>query len=100
MVLVIPLVLVAMISAIVGNVMQFGMQFSPESIKPDIKKISPIGGLKKIFALKNLVEFFKSVIKIIFLSCCGLLTLSTPALAIWLIFHIAAVPAYCRWSVY
>ena len=68
LVLIIPLVLVAMISAIVGNVMQFGMLFSPESIKPDIKKISPIGGLKKIFALKNLVEFFKSVIKIIFLS--------------------------------
>ena len=68
LILVIPLVLVAMISAIVGNVMQFGMLFSPESIKPDIKKISPIGGLKKIFALKNLVEFFKSVIKIVFLS--------------------------------
>ena len=68
LILVIPLVLVAMISAIAGNVMQFGMLFSPESIKPDIKKISPIGGLKKIFALKNLVEFFKSVIKIIFLS--------------------------------
>lgn len=66
--LIIPLVLVAMIAAIAGNVFQFGMLFAPESIKPDIKKISPIGGLKKIFALKNLVEFFKSIIKIIFLS--------------------------------
>ena len=66
--LIIPLVLVAMFSAIVGNIMQFGMLFAPEGIKPDIKKISPIGGLKKIFAMKNLVEFFKSVIKIIFLS--------------------------------
>lgn len=66
--LIIPLVLVAMISAIAGNVMQFGLLFAPEGIKPDIKKISPIGGLKKIFAIKNLVEFFKSVIKIVFLS--------------------------------
>ena len=66
--LIIPLVLVAMFSAIVGNIMQFGMLFAPEGIKPDIKKISPIGGLKKIFAMKNLVEFFKSVIKIVFLS--------------------------------
>ena len=66
--LILPLVAVAMLSAIIGNVAQFGLLFAPESIKPDIKKISPIGGLKKIFALKNLVEFFKSVIKIIFLS--------------------------------
>ncbi|WP_257265513.1 type III secretion system export apparatus subunit SctU [Endozoicomonas sp. ONNA2] len=66
--LLIPLVAVAMFSAIIGNVMQFGLLFAPEGIKPDIQKISPVGGLKKIFAMKNLVEFFKSVIKIVFLS--------------------------------
>ena len=66
--LTIPLVLVAVISAVAGNALQFGFLFAAESIKPDIKKISPIGGLKKIFAIKNLVEFFKSIIKIAFLS--------------------------------
>lgn len=66
--LLLPLVLVAMVSSILGNVMQFGLLFSGESIKPDIKKIDPVGGMKKIFALKNLVEFFKSIIKIVFLS--------------------------------
>ncbi len=66
--LLIPLVAVSAASAIIGNIMQFGMLFAPEGIKPDINKISPVGGLKKIFALKNLIEFFKSVIKIIFLS--------------------------------
>lgn len=66
--LLIPLIAVAMFSAIVGNVMQFGLLFAPEGIKPDIEKISPVGGLKKIFAMKNLVEFFKSVIKILFLT--------------------------------
>lgn len=66
--LLLPLVAVSMLGAIIGNVMQFGFLISGESIKPDIKKISPIGGLKKIFAIKNLVEFFKSVIKIVFLS--------------------------------
>ena len=66
--LLLPLVMVAMLSAIIGNVMQFGMLFSSESIKPDIKKIDPVGGMKKIFALKNLIEFFKSIIKILFLS--------------------------------
>ncbi|USE34668.1 type III secretion system export apparatus subunit SctU [Endozoicomonas sp. SCSIO W0465] len=66
--LLLPLIAVSAVSAIIGNVMQFGMLFAPEGIKPDINKISPVGGLKKIFALKNLIEFFKSIIKIIFLS--------------------------------
>ncbi len=66
--LLLPLVMVSMLSAIIGNVMQFGFLLAGEGIKPDIKKISPIAGFKRIFAVKNLVEFFKSVIKIIFLS--------------------------------
>lgn len=66
--LILPLVMVSMLSAIIGNVMQFGFLIAGESIKPDLKKISPIGGFKKIFAIKNLVEFLKSIIKIVFLS--------------------------------
>ena len=66
--LLVPLIVVTAIAAIAGNLLQFGFLFAPESIKPDIKKISPIGGFKKIFALKNLIEFIKSVIKIVFLS--------------------------------
>ncbi|MET4695267.1 type III secretion system export apparatus subunit SctU [Endozoicomonas lisbonensis] len=66
--LLIPLVGVTLLGAIIGNIMQFGFLLAGESIKPDLKKISPIGGFKKIFAMKNLMEFFKSVVKIIFLS--------------------------------
>ena len=66
--LLIPLVAVSMFGAIVGNLIQFGFLFAPEGIKPDIKKISPVGGFKRIFAMKNLVEFIKSIVKIIFLS--------------------------------
>ena len=66
--LLIPLVGVTLLGAIIGNIMQFGFLLAGESIKPDIKKISPIGGFKKIFAMKNLMEFFKSVVKIVFLS--------------------------------
>lgn len=66
--MIIPLVAVAAFTAVAGNVMQFGFLIAFESIKLDIKKISPIAGAKKIFAIKNLVELFKSVIKIVFLS--------------------------------
>ena len=66
--LIAPLVTASAVAAIAGNVMQFGLLFALEPIKPDIKKINPIQGAKKIFALKNLVELVKSVIKIAFLS--------------------------------
>ncbi len=66
--LIIPLVIVSAVAAIAGNVIQFGLLFSLEPIKPDIKKLNPIQGAKKIFAMKNLVEFIKSIIKILFLS--------------------------------
>lgn len=66
--IILPLVAVAAVAAFVGNLVQFGFLFAAESIKPDIKKINPVEGFKKIFALKNLVEFLKSIIKIVFLS--------------------------------
>lgn len=66
--LLLPLVAVTAFAAILGNIMQFGFLLSGESVKPDIKKINPVEGFKKIFALKNLIEFFKSIFKILFLT--------------------------------
>ncbi len=63
-----PLVIASAFAAIAGNVVQFGMLLAFEPIKPDIKKINPIQGAKKIFSIKNVVELFKSIIKIFFLS--------------------------------
>jgi type III secretion protein U len=37
-------------------------------MKPDINKLNPIEGVKKMFALKNLMEFVKSLLKVSVLS--------------------------------
>ena len=63
-----PLVVASAFAAIAGNVVQFGMLLAFEPLKPDIKKINPVQGAKKIFSIKNVVELFKSIIKIFFLS--------------------------------
>ncbi|WP_281645576.1 type III secretion system export apparatus subunit SctU [Parendozoicomonas sp. Alg238-R29] len=63
-----PLVIASAFAAVAGNVVQFGMLLAFEPIKPDIKKINPIQGAKKIFSIKNVVELVKSIIKILFLS--------------------------------
>ena len=60
-------VLVAAFTAIVANAVQVGFLFSFEPLKPDLKKVNPAEGAKKIFCMKNLFEFFKNVVKVTFL---------------------------------
>ena len=61
-------VLVAAAVGVVANVVQIGFLISGEPLKPDLKKINPAEGAKKIFCLKNLFEFAKNVVKVTFLS--------------------------------
>ncbi|WP_038909713.1 EscU/YscU/HrcU family type III secretion system export apparatus switch protein, partial [Yersinia pestis] len=51
-----------------SHVVQYGFLISGEAIKPDIKKINPIEGAKRIFSIKSLVEFLKSILKVVLLS--------------------------------
>ncbi|CAK0770674.1 Yop proteins translocation protein U [Gammaproteobacteria bacterium] len=62
-----PLLGVALVVSILGNFLQTGPLLALESIKPDLKKLNPIEGLKKIFSKKNLIEILKSMIKIFFI---------------------------------
>ncbi len=61
-------VLVAAAVGVIANLVQVGFLLSFEPIKPDLKKVNPAEGAKKIFCLKNLFEFAKNVVKVTFLS--------------------------------
>jgi len=63
-----PFISVAIFTAIVANIAHVGPLFALESVKLDLKKISPVEGFKKIFSMKSLVELLKSIFKISFLS--------------------------------
>jgi len=67
LILSLPVVFIAMIIGIFANLFQVGVMFSFESIKPSLNKLNPAEGIKKIFSMDNLMEFFKSIIKILFL---------------------------------
>ncbi len=64
----VPFILTVIVVAIVSNFAQVGALVAFEAIKPDIKKLNPIEGFKKIFKLKNFVELIKSILKISILS--------------------------------
>ncbi|MGP4072233.1 flagellar biosynthesis protein FlhB [Piscibacillus sp. B03] len=62
---VLPIMGVAMVAAFIANYVQIGFLFSTETIKFDLKKVDPIKGFKRIFSVRALVEFLKSMFKII-----------------------------------
>ena len=55
----------AMLAGIAGNVLQHGLLFTAEKMKPDFKKVSPLEGFKRIFGPDGLVQFLKSTLKIV-----------------------------------
>ena len=58
-----PILLLLLILGIVVNLVQVGVSFSIEPIKPKISKINIFKGFKKIISPKSLVELIKSIIK-------------------------------------
>ncbi|MFF7707090.1 EscU/YscU/HrcU family type III secretion system export apparatus switch protein [Pseudomonas sp. NPDC007930] len=63
--LTLPVVAVTVGAVILTNLTTMqGFVFSGEPIKPEFKRINPAEGLKRIFALRNLVEFLKGVFKV------------------------------------
>ncbi|GAB4519800.1 MAG: flagellar biosynthesis protein FlhB [Parvularculaceae bacterium] len=52
------------VAAVAGNLVQSGLVFSAERMKPKLSKLSPISGAKKIFGLQGLVNLGKGVLKI------------------------------------
>ncbi len=59
-----PVAIVAALAVIIANVGQFGFLFSLEPLTPQLSKLSPLSGMKKIFSLKTLLELVKSAIKL------------------------------------
>ncbi|MGG6313533.1 flagellar biosynthesis protein FlhB [Paenibacillus macerans] len=60
-----PIFLVVVVVAIVASYAQIGFLFTGESLKMKLSKLDPIKGFKNIFSVRSLVEFFKTLFKLI-----------------------------------
>jgi flagellar biosynthesis protein FlhB len=58
-----PLVLTSVAVIIACSMLQTGFLFRPEALIPDIARLSPMRGLKRMFGVTNLVEMGKSLTK-------------------------------------
>lgn len=72
-----PIMLVALIAGVISNYMQVGILFSAEVIKPDLKKLSPLKGFKRIYSMRAIVELLKSILKIAVVGFAAFLVLWT-----------------------
>jgi flagellar biosynthetic protein FlhB len=56
--------LILMLAAISGNVIQHRLVFSSEPMKPQLRKISPLAGLQRLFSKQAIANFIKGLAKI------------------------------------
>ena len=62
--LIAPVLAAAAAAGVASNVIQNKPGFTPNAIRPDFRKISPIGGIKRLFGPQALAEFAKSIAKL------------------------------------
>jgi flagellar biosynthetic protein FlhB len=62
----IPLLLL-LLAAIIGNMIQHRLVWSGEPLKPKLSKISPLAGFKRLFSKQALMNFVKGLAKIVLL---------------------------------
>ena len=70
-----PVLMAAAAAGVVANVIQNKPGFTPAAIRPDFRKISPIGGIKRLFGPQALAEFAKSITKLVVVGAVAILVL-------------------------
>ncbi len=76
MLLFIPFI-ICIIGAFLGSFLQNGIIFAPEAIMPNLSKISPLAGFKRIFSSRSIVELIKGILKISLVSTVVYMTIKS-----------------------
>jgi type III secretion protein U len=63
-----PFLLLGIVIAIFGEMIQTGVLLAFKALIPKGDRLNPVTNLKQMFSMKNIVEFIKSIIKVIFLT--------------------------------
>lgn len=62
--LILPIALVALAIGLIASVVQTGFLFTAKPLVPDLKKVNPATGIKRIVSPRAFIELFKAIIKI------------------------------------
>ncbi|WCE03722.1 flagellar biosynthesis protein FlhB [Pseudoxanthomonas sp. JBR18] len=62
----VPLVIVCLIAGFVGPVLMGGLRFSSKSLVPDLNRLNPLNGIKRLYGPESLAELTKSLLRVAF----------------------------------
>jgi len=66
-----PFAIGVVVAAVSGNVLQKGFLLTAEPLAPQLSRLNPIEGFKRLFSLNALVEFVKSTLKVLIVAAVG-----------------------------
>ncbi len=69
-----PIMIGVVVIGILGNYLQIGFLMSGEPLMPKLSKINPLEGAKRIFSMRSVVDFLKSVMKLLIVGTVAYLT--------------------------
>ncbi|MGO4347987.1 flagellar biosynthesis protein FlhB [Paenibacillus sp. MCAF9] len=76
MLILLPIFAVTVLVGVLGNVVQYGFLLTGDPLKMKLSKLNPINGFKQIFSAKTVVEFLKSVLKLLIVAVLVYMTIS------------------------
>lgn len=59
-----PLMVLAMLAAMIGPIALGGWLFSSKTLMPKLSRLDPLAGLKRMFSMNSLVELGKGIVKV------------------------------------
>lgn len=83
-----PLAGLILAIGVLAHLVMGGWNFSLDPLMPAFSKLSPLKGLKRIFGVQSLVEFAKSVMKIVLIAVTMLFYVNAEANSIAALYHV------------
>jgi flagellar biosynthetic protein FlhB len=71
-----PVFLFVVLAAVIFNVIQVGFMWAPSRIKPNLQKLNPLSGLKRLFSKRIFFELFKNIMKLVIVGAVSYITVA------------------------
>ncbi|MBD9534393.1 MAG: flagellar biosynthesis protein FlhB [Stenotrophomonas sp.] len=66
-----PLLLVCILASFIGPVLMGGLRFSNKALMPDLNRLNPLTGFKRLYGAEAVAELVKSVLRVLFVGTAG-----------------------------
>lgn len=73
--LLLPVLIALMTMGVLGNLIQVRPLFAPQAVQPKLDKINPLGGFKRMFSMRSIMEVIKALVKMTIIGASGYLVI-------------------------